>query len=169
MDHFDERQRENFRNSSLGYLAEVPVIQFSAQLIQQLWFSTQGHLTRFGLQEYTLVTGLRCGSFPEGAEYERVLQRRRLKERYFKSNDKISLAQLQSAMARSLTPRANRCKLGLVLILEGLFNAPNNNVGIHLPTLSIVDDLDIFFAYPWGRVGYRRLLHGFRGTWAKIF
>ncbi|XP_022889391.1 uncharacterized protein LOC111404893 isoform X2 [Olea europaea var. sylvestris] len=182
MDHFDERQREDFRNSSLEYLAEISDIQLSAQLIQQLafrtihtnklyelWFSVQEHLTRFGLQEYALVTGLRRGSFPEGAEYERVLQKRRLKERYFKSNNKISLAQLQSTMARSSMPRADRYKLGLVLILEGVFNAPDNNVGIHLPTLSIVDNLAIFFTYPWGRVGYRRLLHEFRGTWAKKF
>ncbi|CAA2960223.1 Hypothetical predicted protein [Olea europaea subsp. europaea] len=116
MDHFDERQWEDFRNSSLGYLVE----------------------------EYALVTGLRCGTLPEGAEYERLLERRRLKERYFKSNDKISLAQLQIAMARSSTPRADRYKLGLVLILEGVFNAPDNNVDIHLPTLLIVDDLDYF-------------------------
>ncbi|CAA3026980.1 Hypothetical predicted protein [Olea europaea subsp. europaea] len=40
MDHFDERQREDFCNSSLGYLAEVPNIQFSSKLIQQLVFRT---------------------------------------------------------------------------------------------------------------------------------
>ncbi|CAA2971982.1 Alpha beta hydrolase [Olea europaea subsp. europaea] len=93
IDHFDEQQLENFCNSSLGYLAEVLDIHFSAQLIQQLvfkivrtdklyelWFNVQGHLTRFGLQEYVLVTGLRCGAFLEGAEYERFLERRRLKE-----------------------------------------------------------------------------------------
>ncbi|CAA2976995.1 Hypothetical predicted protein, partial [Olea europaea subsp. europaea] len=62
MDHFDEWQRKDFHNSSFGYLAEVPDIQFSVQLIQQLvfnivrtekvyelWFSMQGHLMRFGL------------------------------------------------------------------------------------------------------------------------
>ncbi|CAA2996729.1 Hypothetical predicted protein [Olea europaea subsp. europaea] len=90
MDHFDERQREDFRNSSLGYLAEVSDIQFSAQLIQQLvfrtvrtdkvyelWFSMQGHLMRFSLQKSALVMGLRCGAFPEGVEYDRLLERRR--------------------------------------------------------------------------------------------
>ncbi|CAA2965345.1 Hypothetical predicted protein [Olea europaea subsp. europaea] len=46
---------------------------------------------------------------------------------------------------------------------------PDNNVGIHLPFLSMVDDLDFFFPYPWGRVGYRRLLHGFRGSFARKF
>ncbi|CAA3032537.1 Hypothetical predicted protein [Olea europaea subsp. europaea] len=94
MDQFDEWHRKDFRNSSLGYLADVPDIQFSAQLIQQLvlrtigidklyelWFSVQGHLMRFDLQEYALVTGLRCGAFPDGAEFDRLLETRRLKER----------------------------------------------------------------------------------------
>ncbi|CAA2944832.1 transcription factor MYB44-like [Olea europaea subsp. europaea] len=112
MDVFDDRQRDEFRNSPFRYLAEVAEIQFSAQLIQQLvfrtirtdkvnelWFNVQGNMMRFGLQEYTLVTGLRCGVFPKGDEFDRVLERRRLKE----------------------------------------------------------------------RVGYRRLLHGFRGFWAKKF
>ncbi|CAA2963495.1 Hypothetical predicted protein [Olea europaea subsp. europaea] len=88
MDHFNDRQREDFRNSPFGYLAEVPKIQFSAQLIQQqvfktihtdkvneLWFNVQGNLMRFGLQEYTLVTGLRCSVFPEGDDFDQVLER----------------------------------------------------------------------------------------------
>ncbi|CAA3009029.1 RING-H2 finger ATL39-like [Olea europaea subsp. europaea] len=49
--------------------------------LYELLFSVQGHLTRFGLQEYALVTGLGCDAFLEGAEYERLLERRRLKER----------------------------------------------------------------------------------------
>ncbi|CAA3002373.1 Hypothetical predicted protein [Olea europaea subsp. europaea] len=40
MDHIDERQHEDFRNSPLGYLADIPDIQFSAQLILQLLFRT---------------------------------------------------------------------------------------------------------------------------------
>ncbi|CAA3024054.1 Protein CHROMOSOME TRANSMISSION FIDELITY 7 [Olea europaea subsp. europaea] len=38
MDHFDERQREDFCNSFLKHLAEILDIQFSAQLIQKLVF-----------------------------------------------------------------------------------------------------------------------------------
>ncbi|CAA2980427.1 Hypothetical predicted protein [Olea europaea subsp. europaea] len=53
-------------------------------------------------------------------------------------------------------PRADRYKLGLALIIEGVFNAPDNNVGIDMETLSIVDDLDLFFSYPWGRISYGR-------------
>ncbi|CAA3023368.1 Hypothetical predicted protein [Olea europaea subsp. europaea] len=85
MGHFDERQCEDFRNSPLGYLADVPDIQFSAQLILQLvfrivwtekvnelWFNVQGHLMRFDLQEYAIMTGLRCGLFPEGGRFRSI-------------------------------------------------------------------------------------------------
>ncbi|CAA3005806.1 Hypothetical predicted protein [Olea europaea subsp. europaea] len=101
MDHFDERQREDFRNSPLGYLADIPDIQFSAQLILQLlfrtictekvnelWFNVQCHMMRFGLQEYAAVTGLRCGVFPEGDDFDRLIERKRLKERFGKKFEK---------------------------------------------------------------------------------
>ncbi|CAA2973241.1 Hypothetical predicted protein [Olea europaea subsp. europaea] len=54
MDQFDERHREDFRNTSLGYLAVVPDIQFSAQLIQQLVFRT------IHTDKLRLLHGFRC-------------------------------------------------------------------------------------------------------------
>ncbi|XP_022872301.1 uncharacterized protein LOC111391336 [Olea europaea var. sylvestris] len=163
IDHFDERQREDFRNFPLGYLADVPDIQFSVQLIQQLVFRI------VYTEKYAAVTGLRCGLFPKGDDFDRLIERKMLKERYFKSNDKISLAQLQSNVARPSTTRVDCYKLGLVLNVEEVFNAPDNNVSIHLPTLSMIDDLNFSFSYPWGRVGYRQLLHGFRSSFARKF
>ncbi|CAA3027690.1 Hypothetical predicted protein [Olea europaea subsp. europaea] len=91
VEHFDERQREDFRSSCLGFLSEVLDLQFSAYLIQQLvfccirtdkrhelWFNLQGHLARFGIQEYFLVTGLRCCLLLDDNVMERVLDKRRL-------------------------------------------------------------------------------------------
>ncbi|CAA2975412.1 Hypothetical predicted protein, partial [Olea europaea subsp. europaea] len=90
--HFDEHQLEDFRNSCLGFLAEVLDIQFSVQLVQhlvfrtirtdmmnELWFNVQGHMTRFGLQEYVFVMGLKCCIFPDDDQFAQVLERRRLK------------------------------------------------------------------------------------------
>ncbi|XP_022883511.1 uncharacterized protein LOC111400329 [Olea europaea var. sylvestris] len=180
MDNFNDRLRADFCDSCLGFLADVPEIQFFAQLIQalvyrgihcdkshELWFNVQGHLTRFGLQEYAIVTGLHARLFSEGDRYTKALEKKRLKEKYFKSLEKISCAQLEKAFLHASTPRADRYKLGLALIVEGVITTPNNNVGIDEDTLAIVDDLELFFAYPWAKVGYRRLLKGFRGTWAR--
>ncbi|CAA2970279.1 Hypothetical predicted protein [Olea europaea subsp. europaea] len=139
--HFDERQREDFRNSCLG----------------------------FGIQEYALVTGLRCGLLPDDNVMERVLDKRRLKDKYFKHVDKISYALLEQTFLRLSMPLADRYNLDLALIIKGVFNAPDNNVGIDMETLSIVNDLDLFFSYPWGRISYGRLIRGFRGRWAMKF
>ncbi|CAA2996256.1 Hypothetical predicted protein [Olea europaea subsp. europaea] len=70
VEHFDERQRADFRNSCLGFLSEVSDLQFSAQLIQQLvfyciqtnkrhklWFNLQGHLARISYGR--LIKGFR--------------------------------------------------------------------------------------------------------------
>ncbi|CAA3013648.1 Hypothetical predicted protein [Olea europaea subsp. europaea] len=108
LEHVDERQREEFRNACLGFLSEVPDLQLSTQLIQQLvfcciqtkkrhelWFNLQGHLARFGIQEYALVTGLRCGLLPDDNVMDRVLEKRRMKDKYFKHVDKISCSQLE--------------------------------------------------------------------------
>ncbi|CAA3025834.1 Hypothetical predicted protein [Olea europaea subsp. europaea] len=57
-------------------------------------------------------------------------------------------------------------KLELALIVEGVITTPDNNIGIDEDTLSLVDDLELFFSYSWAKVGYRRLLKGFQGTWA---
>ncbi|CAA3001108.1 Hypothetical predicted protein [Olea europaea subsp. europaea] len=107
----------------------------------ELWFNVQGHLTRFRLQEYAIVTGLHADSFPEDDRYTKALEKRRMKEKYFKSLEKISCAQLEKTFVCALTPWANRYKLGLALIVEGVITAPNNNVCIDEDTLSLVDDL----------------------------
>ncbi|XP_022897651.1 uncharacterized protein LOC111411343 [Olea europaea var. sylvestris] len=136
---------------------------------QEIWFKVQGHLARFGLQEYALVTGLMCGPLPDDAAMDRVLQKKRLKDKYFKSTERISCGELEKAFLRPSTPRADRYKLGLALIIEGVFNASDSHVGIELLTLSIVDDLDMFYSYPWGRVSYIRLIRGFRRRLGRKF
>ncbi|CAA2986374.1 Hypothetical predicted protein [Olea europaea subsp. europaea] len=161
MDHFDSRLRVDFRNSCLGLLVDVPEIQFSAQLIltlvcrgihcdksHELWFNVQGHLTQFGLQEYDIITRLHAGSFSEGDWYTKALEKRRLKEKYFKSLEKISCAQLEKTFVHVSTPQADRYKLGLALIVERVITALDDNVGIDEDTLSLVDNLELFFSTP---------------------
>ncbi|CAA2994727.1 Hypothetical predicted protein [Olea europaea subsp. europaea] len=106
LEHFDARQHTDFRNSCLGFLSDVPNLQFSTQLIQQLvfrsiridkahelWFNLQGHLAQFGLQE-------------------------------------ITCADLEKAFLRASTSRANQYKPGLALIIEGVFNALDSHAGL---------------------------------------
>ncbi|CAA2964370.1 Hypothetical predicted protein [Olea europaea subsp. europaea] len=105
------------------------------------------------LKEYAIVTRLHAGSFLEGDRYTKALEKRRLKEKYFKSLEKISCAQLEKAFLRASIPQADRYKLGLALLVEGVITASDHNVGIDEDTLAIMDDLELFFRTPgpkWG-------------------
>ncbi|CAA3025776.1 Hypothetical predicted protein [Olea europaea subsp. europaea] len=104
IEHLDDRLRADFRNSCHGFLADVLETQFFAQLIQTL--------------EYAIVIGLHAGSFTEGDRYTKALEKRRLKEKYFKSLEKISCAQLEKTFVCASTPRADRYKLRLALNVE---------------------------------------------------
>ncbi|CAA2942565.1 Hypothetical predicted protein [Olea europaea subsp. europaea] len=83
--------------------------------------------------------------------------------------DRISCGELEKAFLRSSTSRADRYKLGLALIIEGVFNAPDSHASIELPTLSIVDDLDMFYSNSWGRVSYIHLIRDFRRRLGRKF
>lgn len=60
---------------------------------------------------------------------------------------------IEKAFLRPLTSRVDRYKLYLALIVEGVSDDLDNNVGIDIDILSIIDNLNIFFYYPWGKVG----------------
>lgn len=55
----------------------------------ELWFNIKSHFVRFGLQEYAVVTGLKCEHIPTGKDFENSIGKTRLKDKYFKSNDCI--------------------------------------------------------------------------------
>ncbi|CAA2990980.1 Hypothetical predicted protein, partial [Olea europaea subsp. europaea] len=116
--------------------------------------------------EYAIIIGLHAGSFSEGDQLSKALEKKKLKKKYFKSLNKISCAQLEKTFVRASTPWVYRYKLGLALIVEGVITAPDNNVSIDEDTLSLVNDLELCFSYPCAKVGYSHLLKGFRGTWA---
>lgn len=88
---------------------------------------------------------------------ENAIGKVRLKEKYFKSSDRVSCSELEKVFLHSSTTWANYYKLGLALIVEGVFIVPNKNIGIDMSTFSIVGNLDIFFDYPWSKVGFQRV------------
>ncbi|CAA3029311.1 Hypothetical predicted protein [Olea europaea subsp. europaea] len=106
------------RNSCLRFLTDVSEIQFFAQLIQalvcrgircdkshELWFNVQRHFTRIGEEE------------AEG--------------KVFQITEKISCAKLEKTFVRVSKPQADRYKLELALIVEGVITAPDNKLHVY--------------------------------------
>lgn len=61
----------------------------------------------------------------------------RQKDKYFKFMDKTSHVQVENAFLWLLMFRVDKYKLEPALIVKGVSNASNNNVGIDIDTLSI--------------------------------
>ncbi|XP_022884480.1 uncharacterized protein LOC111401131 isoform X1 [Olea europaea var. sylvestris] len=84
----------------------------------------------------------------------------------FANMDRITCSNLEKFFLKCGT-RNDRYKFGLALIIEGVFNSRDRNVGIHPTTLSIVDNLDFFNAYPWGTLCFQLLIKSLLRVWGR--
>ncbi|XP_062112252.1 uncharacterized protein LOC133823469 [Humulus lupulus] len=121
---------------------------------------------RFGMGEFALVTGLDFSAFPSPEELEgRNLSDRLIKE-YFNDAEKVKLSQVDHAF-KTCTVVEDVYKLGLCLFVEGVLNAIEGKLHIWRDILKIVENVEYFFSYPWGKYSYRRLLHSCKKDMVK--
>lgn len=66
------------------------------------------NLPRFGVQDYVMVMGLKCHPMAIGNNFNKVINKTRLKDEYFKASDQDSCVELEKAFLHPLTTRANR-------------------------------------------------------------
>ena len=161
---------ERVKESPFKQFFVAPEFQFSGVLVHQLLLrkiSTKSDeevhfllgtkTCRFGLGEFALVTGLNFGAGPSQAELEEHLSCDRLVTDYFNDAEKVKLSQLQVAF-NNCTVVEDVYKLGLCFFVEGVLNAMEDKLHIRSDILRIVEDLEFFFNYPWGKYSYKRLL-----------
>ncbi|KAL2461543.1 DUF1985 domain-containing protein [Abeliophyllum distichum] len=152
-------------------------IKFSGQLIHQLlnrlvkcdkedelWFCFRDKPARFSLKEWALITGLNCGTGPDRKHMEYVRRTNRLLYHYFEGKSHITTKELEVAFAKCQDMR-DKFKLGLVLFLESVLFCPDRRASIQLASLSIVEDLDLFYSCPWGKESFRRTIVTFKRDW----
>ncbi|XP_062079592.1 uncharacterized protein LOC133784102 [Humulus lupulus] len=121
---------------------------------------------RFGMGKFALVTGLDFSAFPSPEELEgRNLSDRLIKE-YFNDAEKVKLSQVDHAF-KTCTVVEDVYKLGLCLFVEGVLNAIEGKLHIWRDILKIVENVEYFFSYPWGKYSYRRLLHSCKKDMVK--
>ncbi|KAF2610811.1 hypothetical protein F2Q70_00012048 [Brassica cretica] len=101
---------------------------------------------RFSLEEFGTITGLNCGSFPDG--YEAPDHNR-------KDANKQRGAHKDPLWQKIV---GKRIRLALIIILDGVLIASQH---IHRPTLRYVqmlDDVDAFLEFPWGRESFQHTI-----------
>ncbi|XP_062107687.1 uncharacterized protein LOC133818677 [Humulus lupulus] len=116
--------------------------------------------------EFALVTGLNFSTFSSPKELEEHNLSDRLIKEYFNDAEKVKLSQVDHAF-KTCTVVENVYKLGLCLLVEGVMNAIEGKLHIWRDILKIVEDVEYFFSYPWGKYSYRRLLQSCKKDMVK--
>lgn len=112
LDKFDN----DFENSCLKFLANLSEAQFFAQLISDYMnWEDELFVVEHKMQpptlwstNYVMVMGLKCHPMPVGNNFNKVINKTRLKDEYFKASDQDSCVELEKAFLHPLTTRANR-------------------------------------------------------------
>ncbi|KAL5575871.1 hypothetical protein UlMin_017570 [Ulmus minor] len=208
-EHLDDWELDLFRSTCFGHFLDVDagwtegakVAQrntFADQYVhflmlrrmqtlkmKELWFLVEGKPTRFSIDEFALVIGLRCHDEPILLQQTRVKLKNRLCNEHFNSSLQIKLQDLthcfrnlckkensgkekkgkkQKKKITQKCGREDRVKIALVWFLEGALLSSDPKKNISEFHLSLVDELDIFNEYPWGKVAFDMT---FDSLWVK--
>ncbi|KAL2542525.1 Ubiquitin-like protease domain-containing protein [Abeliophyllum distichum] len=176
-DALDNEYKELFFNSCFGKLYTVRSIQISPTLIHnllirrvrsentdELWFCLENkQAARLSFFEFMLITSFKPG---DETEYKnRIVQNGRLFDKYFGDRDKITPSRLYDAFDNEEEDMDEKYNLGLACIFESVLRAKELNTKIDGHILDLVDDLDLFNEYPWGRKIYDLTMYAFMRSW----
>ncbi|XP_022895023.1 uncharacterized protein LOC111409242 isoform X1 [Olea europaea var. sylvestris] len=173
----DDQHADILRQSFLWPLYQLREVQYSGQIIDALLcrllsrvdgdafhFDLGGKVVSFSMFEFALVTGLKITG--DEAASKEIQRRNRLHDAYFQGQGAIILPQLIDAIRRC-DQMLDRLKLGLVYILESVLRCHHKKTAIDIFHLEIVDDIDRFNNYHWGRRCFEDTVHVFTRSHSK--
>ncbi|KAL0807551.1 hypothetical protein Bca101_100043 [Brassica carinata] len=137
------------RKSSFGKL-------FDLQLVNPL---------RFSLEEFGTITGLNCGSFPDGyeapdhnlkdANKQKGAHKDPLWQKIVGKYDNITIADLADDLEHDhQMDEWRRIRLALIIILDGVLIASQQIPRPTLRYVQMLDDVDAFLEFPWGHESF---------------
>ena len=165
--------KERILETQFRYLfIGAPALRFSGIILHQMLlrktcsnskeskeikFLLNGEEVSFGMREYALVTGLNFGLFPDLNEEEEECPP--LVVKYFKGNMLIRVSDLESSFL-ACPDKEDSWKMGLVLLVCQYLFSLDPRKFVNTKILSMVEDLDTFLQFPWGKVSFRATLKG---------
>ncbi|KAL8468638.1 hypothetical protein ACS0TY_031727 [Phlomoides rotata] len=182
----DMEHKKKLKNSCFDKFCDMGEIKLSGKLMhslllrrkthqrshtktisEELWFGFGDKRLCFSLLEFTLITGLNPGN-EEDLKAE-IPSENRLLQEYFDGAESVVPNRLKDVFEEKAKTEEDRYKLGLVYIYEGMLKAKEPNTSIEVMNLAIVDNLDLFYIYPWGKKCYDFTIRGFqRNNISKI-
>lgn len=169
---------ETIRQSCFGKLFDLPARQcpVSCKLIHSfltrqivclpkntLWSAFGGHPFRYGLEEFGTVTGLPCGSFPEGAQSNTgkkiVAGKDRVWKRLFGKQAVVTIADCCRMLETDQKMNGwKKIRIALIIIVDGVLIAHKQEARPTPRYVRMVENLKNFFAFPWGRESFLKTI-----------
>ncbi|KAL5549932.1 hypothetical protein UlMin_000108 [Ulmus minor] len=165
------------RNTFAGQLVHFLLLRrMRTSKKKEMWFLVEGKPARFSLTKFAMVTGLHCSAIPKISTEQSLHLKNRLRDLYFEGRSQIKQDDLvrgfrsmfnegegdsgkkekrkKKKAAKRGQEREDRVKVALVYFLEGVLLSADAKKNISDFYLSMVDDLAMFNAYPWGSKVY---------------
>ncbi|XP_024021520.1 uncharacterized protein LOC112091625, partial [Morus notabilis] len=170
-----------FKESALGHLISMSeniiyfgvlthyllLRQIETEKKHKLWFMVNGKLTRFGMREFTLTTGLNCGEIPELDVVLKASKNVRLLE-HFKAQV-VLVDDLKKLLTENKIKGSDKARIAIIYFLAQVVQSGDEKKTVPLDWLAYVDDLDFFNSYPWGRVSFECTLRPLRKNLKEKF
>ncbi|XP_013589657.1 PREDICTED: uncharacterized protein LOC106298115 [Brassica oleracea var. oleracea] len=151
------------RKSSFGKLFDLQLLRCNQE--HTLWFVFGKDPLRFSLEEFGTITGLNCGSFPDGyeapdhnlkdANKQKGAHKDPLWQKIVGKYDNITIADLADELEHDhQMDEWRRIRLALIIILDGVLISSQQIPRPTLRYVQMLDDVDAFLEFPWGHESF---------------
>ncbi|GMN66088.1 hypothetical protein TIFTF001_035155 [Ficus carica] len=118
-----------------------------SRICDAIWFKVAEDLGRFFINEFCLITGMKC----VGSTYFAPTVENRLMSRYVSTLRALSREHLEVQLSNAKFDNDdNVVKLGLLYMIFCIFLANANYVKIDPKYFALADNLEEFNVFPWG-------------------
>lgn len=148
-----------FSEEFVGYLLTK---QLKVKKIYEAWFLFAWQPIRFSLREFAILTGLPCGQFPEES-WMTTTKKTVTKKPYwpclFGKAEAVTVSSALKMLRRKMvTDKDIRIKIACLAILSSVLLPTSSKMNILREHAESIEDLDEFFAFPWGRLAFLMLI-----------
>ncbi|KAG5570503.1 hypothetical protein H5410_060269 [Solanum commersonii] len=144
--------------TKISVRARVTVYRDLINLLVQEKFMMILKSACFDLREFTLIMGLNCSAYPRDAKLKKVLEKG--DKFYYKvtKNKSITATKLMHLIKGSKLNKEQKLKCSLVLFVHTMLLAHDRSKIVDSSHIKMVDDLDFFNSYPWGKESFNLTL-----------
>ncbi|XP_024009616.1 uncharacterized protein LOC112084612 [Eutrema salsugineum] len=137
----------------------------SRQLVtkkKELWCLFAGQRIHFSIREFAITTGLDCSNLPP----PKKLKEDKVNEytiELFGAERNATPGWIETTLAgRPYKDKATRFKLACLLLIDGIVCPTSKNAKISAEHIMLVQDVDKFLEYPWGRKSFDLTIHSIK-------